>query len=92
MGSSGRCVVKGFALGGVDVGQRQIDGQSDEGSTTISASCPLLVVWSLMSLAPSILSSGAWVAGALAGSLLGLLLFNADGARLDANGETRVLP
>lgn len=51
----------------------------------------VLVVWSLMSLAPSILSSSAWVAGALAGSLLGLLLFNADGARLDADGETLVL-
>ncbi|MGR3888798.1 DUF6622 family protein [Pseudomonas sp. 1152_12] len=52
----------------------------------------VLVVWSLMSLAPSILSSGAWVCGALVGSLLGMLLFNADGARLDANGETLVLP
>ena len=51
----------------------------------------VLVVWSLMSLAPSILSSSAWVAGALAGSLLGMWLFNARGARLDANGETLVL-
>lgn len=51
----------------------------------------VLVVWSLMSLAPSILSSSAWVAGALAGSLLGMWLFNARGAWLDANGDTLVL-
>ncbi|MBW1247195.1 hypothetical protein I7860_10960 [Pseudomonas tolaasii] len=52
----------------------------------------VLVVWSLLSLAPSILSSSAWVGGMLLGSVLGLWLFNADGARLDANGETLVLP
>ncbi|NWA86837.1 MULTISPECIES: DUF6622 family protein [unclassified Pseudomonas] len=52
----------------------------------------VLVVWSLMSLAPSILSSSAWVGGALVGSLVGMLLFNADGAQLAANGETLVLP
>ncbi len=52
----------------------------------------VLVVWSLMSLAPSILSSGAWVAGAVLGSLVGMVLFNVEGARLDANGETLVLP
>lgn len=52
----------------------------------------VLVVWSLMSLAPSLLSSSAWVGGAVVGSLLGMVLFNADGARLDTNGETLVLP
>ncbi|TFF05829.1 hypothetical protein EXW72_19615 [Pseudomonas sp. BCA14] len=51
----------------------------------------VLVAWSLMSLAPSILSSSTWVGGAVVGSLLGMLLFNADGARLDVNGETLVL-
>ncbi|TSD75173.1 hypothetical protein FFI16_001635 [Pseudomonas sp. KBS0710] len=51
----------------------------------------VLVVWSLMSLEPSLLSSGAWVGGVLAGCLMGMLLFNADGARLDADGETLVL-
>lgn len=52
----------------------------------------VLVVWSLTSLTPSILSSSAWVGGALMGSLLGMLLFNAEGARLDADGDTLVLP
>jgi hypothetical protein len=51
----------------------------------------VLVVWSLMSLAPSLLSSSAWAGGAVVGSLVGMLLFNANGARLDANGETLVL-
>lgn len=51
----------------------------------------VLVVWSLMALPPSLLSSSAWVGGAVLGSLLGMLLFNANGARLDANGETLVL-
>ncbi|KAF2409988.1 hypothetical protein SAMN04490179_1800 [Pseudomonas antarctica] len=52
----------------------------------------VLVVWSLISLTPSILSSSAWVGGAVVASLVGMLLFNAEGARLDANGETLVLP
>ncbi len=52
----------------------------------------VLVVWSLMSLVPSLLSSSAWGGGALAGSVVGILLFNAKGAQLDANGETLVLP
>lgn len=51
----------------------------------------VLVVWSLMSLAPSLLSSSAWAGGAVVGSLVGMLLFNANGARLDANGATLVL-
>lgn len=52
----------------------------------------VLVVWSLISLVPSLLSSSAWVGGALAGSVVGILLFNAEGAQLYANGETLVLP
>ena len=55
----------------------------------------VLVVWSLISLislAPSMLSSGAWVGGAVIGSLLGMLLFNANGARLETDGDTLVLP
>ncbi|WP_439864097.1 hypothetical protein [Pseudomonas antarctica] len=52
----------------------------------------VLVVWSLMSLAPSLLSSSAWVGGAVVGSVLGMLVFNADGARLDTHGETLLLP
>ncbi|MFB3305985.1 hypothetical protein [Pseudomonas sp. AMR01] len=52
----------------------------------------VLVVWSLMSLAPSLLSSSAWVGGAVVGSVLGMLVFNADGARLDTDGETLLLP
>ena len=52
----------------------------------------VLVVWSLMSLTPSILSSSAWGGGAVLGSLVGMLLFNAEGARLEGNGETLVLP
>lgn len=51
----------------------------------------VLVVWSLMSLAPSILSSGR-SSPAVLGSLVGMVLFNVEGARLDANGETLVLP
>ena len=34
----------------------------------------------------------AWAGGAVVGSLVGMLLFNAHGARLDAHGETLVLP
>lgn len=52
----------------------------------------VLVVWSLTSLAPSLLSSSAWGGGVVVGSLVGMLLFNAKGARLDASGETLVLP
>lgn len=52
----------------------------------------VLVVWSAMSLAPSVLATGPWVGGTIMGSLLGMLLFNADGARLDADGDTLVLP
>lgn len=52
----------------------------------------VLVVWSLMALVPSLLASGAWVGGVIVGGLLGQLLFNADGARLEADGNTLALP
>lgn len=52
----------------------------------------VLVMWSLMSLTPSILSSGAWVGGVALGCVAGMVLFNAQGACLDADGKTLVLP
>ena len=38
------------------------------------------------------MSSSAWAGGAVVGSMVGMLLFNANGARLDAHGETLLLP
>ena len=67
-----------------------LGGREDQRSLMILPA--VLMVWSLMSLTPSILSSGAWVGGVIIGSLLGMLLFNANGARLDTDGDTLVLP